>query len=262
MYEFCIYFLVFAFLGWCSEVCFAAYKDGKFVNRGFLNGPVCPIYGFGVAGVHFVTGLIENDAVLVVVSFLLPSLLELVTGFVLEKVFHHKWWDYSKERWNVGGYICAKFSLLWGLVCIAAVKIIFPLVDKFIEVLPVTPTKIVVIILLSLAVIDFIGTIMTIVKLNSRLKAIDALNAKIHAASDKIGKPFADGTLSLIAAKKKLAENSSVFARRIVAAFPSMSTKKYKSFAEFKAALLEKKAAKKSAAAENRAEDKNKQNIE
>ena len=109
MYEFCIYFLIFAFLGWCSEVCFAAYKDGKFVNRGFLNGPVCPIYGFGVAGVHFVTGLIENDAVLVVVSFLLPSLLELVTGFVLEKVFHHKWWDYSKERWKVGGYICAKF---------------------------------------------------------------------------------------------------------------------------------------------------------
>ena len=257
MYEFCIYFLIFAFLGWCSEVCFAAYKDGKFVNRGFLNGPVCPIYGFGVAGVHFVTGLIENDAVLVAVSFILPTLLELVTGFVLEKVFHHKWWDYSKERWNVGGYICARFSLLWGLVCIAAVKIIFPLVDKFIAILPLTPTKIIVIVLLSLAVIDCIGTVATIVKLNNRLKAIDALNTKIHAASDKIGKPFADGTLSLIAAKEKLTKGASVFARRIVAAFPTMSTKKYKSFAEFKAALTEKKNAKKAAATEQNAETEN-----
>ena len=244
MYEFCIYFLIFSFLGWCSEVCFAAYKEGRFVNRGFLNGPVCPIYGFGVAGVHFVTGLIENDALLVVVSFLLPTLLELVTGFVLEKVFHHKWWDYSNEHWNVGGYICAKFSLLWGLVCIVVVKIVFPLIDKLIAVLPVAPAKIIVAILLVVATVDFLGTIGTIVNLNNRLKAIDALNAKIHTTSDKIGKPFAEGTIALISAKDKLMKNTSVFVRRIVAAFPSMSTKKYKSFLELKSVIAERKAAK------------------
>ncbi len=237
MYGFCIYFLIFSFLGWCAEVCFAAFKDGKFVNRGFLNGPVCPIYGFGVAGVHFITGLIAHDAVLVAVSFVLPSLLELVTGFVLEKVFHHKWWDYSKERWNLGGYICARFSLLWGLVCIAAVKIIFPLVDKFIAVLPHTATLVVIIVLASLMFIDFIGTIATIIKFNNRLKAIDAINAKIHAASDKIGKTVAVGTLNLIAAKEKLTKNTSVFYRRIVKAFPTMSTKRYQSFDELKNAM-------------------------
>ena len=237
MYEFTIYFLIFSFLGWCAEVCFAAFKDGKFVNRGFLNGPVCPIYGFGVAGVHFVTSLISHDAVLVAVSFFLPTLLELVTGFVLEKVFRHKWWDYSKERWNLGGYVCARFSLLWGLVCISAVKIIFPLVDKFIAILPFTATLVVIIVLCSFMLIDFIGTVATIVKLNKRLKALDAINAKIHALSDKMGKTVADGTLKLISAKEKLIKRPSVFTRRIIKAFPTMSTKKYNSFDELKATM-------------------------
>ena len=241
MYALSIYFLIFAFLGWISEVCFAAYKHGKFVNRGFLNGPVCPIYGFGVAGVRFVVGLISNDAVLVVTCFLLPSVLELITGFVLEKVFHNKWWDYSKERWNVGGYICAKFSLIWGLVCIAAVKIIFPLIDSLIAVLPKTATIIVVCVLLATMLVDFIGTIFAVVKMNVRLKAIDALNEKIHSASDKIGQGVADGTLALINAKEKVKSEASIFTKRLVAAFPDMKSKKYRSLNELRESLKKRK---------------------
>lgn len=241
MYELAIYFLIFSFLGWCSEVCFAAYKHGKFVNRGFLNGPVCPIYGFGVAGVWFITGLISNDAVLVLTCFLLPSVLELVTGFVLEKAFHNKWWDYSKERWNVGGYICAKFSLIWGLVCIAAVKIIFPLIDSLISVLPKTATIVVVCVLLAVMLVDFIGTIFVVVKMNTRLKAIDALNEKIHSASDKIGQGVADGALALIKAKDKLKSDVSVFTKRLISAFPEMKSKKYLSLNELRESIKNKK---------------------
>ena len=241
MYEFCIYFLIFAFLGWCTEVCYAAYKRGEFVNRGFLNGPVCPIYGFGVAGVRFVVSLISNDAILVLTCFLLPSVLELVTGFVLEKVFHNKWWDYSNERWNLGGYICAKFSLIWGLVCIAVVKIIFPLIDSLISILPETVTVIVACVLLGVMLVDFIGTIFTVIKMNTRLKAIDALNLKIHSASDKIGKGVADGTLALMKAKEKLKEEASVFTKRLVSAFPDMKSKKYFSLGELRESLKKKK---------------------
>ena len=95
----CFYFVIYAFLGWCCEVIFAALKTGKFVNRGFLNGPVCPVYGFGmllVIGMQvFLLGSSDNIFTLFAGSFVLTSAIEFLTGFVLERVFHDKWWDYS-----------------------------------------------------------------------------------------------------------------------------------------------------------------------
>ena len=107
-----LYFFVYGFLGWCTEVIFAAFKQHRFVNRGFLNGPYCPIYGCGVVIVVAVlTPLKENLFFLFVGSFLLTSILEYITGFVLEKVFHNKWWDYSNLPFNIKGYVCLKFSI-------------------------------------------------------------------------------------------------------------------------------------------------------
>ena len=98
-------FFVYAFLGWCTEVSFAALTSGRFVNRGFLNGPVCPIYGVGVVIVFFfLDPLRGNTFLLFLGSVLLTSLLEWVTGFVLEKIFHQRWWDYSNEPFNPVSY--------------------------------------------------------------------------------------------------------------------------------------------------------------
>ena len=89
LYEALWYFFLYAFFGWCCEVCFAAAKDGVFVNRGFLNGPVCPIYGVGVTLVVLcLTPVRDNVLYLFIGSVLLTSALEWVTGFVLERVFH------------------------------------------------------------------------------------------------------------------------------------------------------------------------------
>ena len=108
-------FFVYAFLGWCTEVGYAALRTGRFVNRGFLNGPVCPIYGFGMVIVLFtLEPLAENILLLFLGSVVLTSALEWITGLVLEKLFHQRWWDYSDEPFNVGGYICLRFSLMWG----------------------------------------------------------------------------------------------------------------------------------------------------
>lgn len=96
-------FFVYAFLGWCTEVGYAALRTGRFVNRGFLNGPVCPIYGFGVIIVLWVLEpLAEHILLLFLGSVVLTSALEWVTGLVLEKLFHQRWWDYSDEPFNVG----------------------------------------------------------------------------------------------------------------------------------------------------------------
>ena len=106
VYEYIWYLLIYACLGWCAEVAFAAVKTGKFVNRGFLNGPVCPIYGFGVCLVVFCLGPVQGNLVFLFLgAVVLTSAIEYATGYVLEKVYHEHWWDYSKRPLNIKGYI-------------------------------------------------------------------------------------------------------------------------------------------------------------
>lgn len=141
--EYLCYFLIYAFLGWCCEVVYAAAMHGKFVNRGFLNGPVCPVYGFGVCLVVFVLYPIkENLFALFLGSMLLTSAIELVAGYLMEKCFHHRWWDYSKRPLNIGGYVCLLFSLLWGLACVLVIDVAHPLVAKLVSLIPVKLTVI------------------------------------------------------------------------------------------------------------------------
>lgn len=137
MYSYFWYFFIFAFLGWCAEVAFAAVTKGRFVNRGFLNGPVCPIYGLGVVIVYLALEPIRNNFIMLFAgATLLTSALEWVTGLVLEKVFHHQWWDYSDKRFNLNGYICLQFSLLWGVACVFIMRFMIPLADIFVQLIP------------------------------------------------------------------------------------------------------------------------------
>ena len=116
-------FFVYGVLGWCGEVAFAAIKERRFVNRGFLNGPLCPIYGIGVVCVvQALEPYIHNVFILYAMSVVLTTVLEFATGVLLEKIFHHRWWDYSGMPFNIMGQICLPYSLLWIIVaCIAIV---------------------------------------------------------------------------------------------------------------------------------------------
>ena len=141
-YQVIFFFFIYAFLGWCTEVIYAAVNSGKFVNRGFLNGPYCPIYGFGVVAVVLcIYPIKDNLPVLFFGSVILTTLLEFITGFVLEKIFNEKWWDYSDEHFNIKGYICLKFSLMWGLACIIVIRVIHPLIIKFVDFVPHMPKE-------------------------------------------------------------------------------------------------------------------------
>ena len=116
LYFLLFYFIIYAFLGWCTEVVYAALNTGKFVNRGFLNGPICPIYGFGIAAiVAFLAPVSNNPALLFAGSAIITSAIELITGWIMEKAFNTRWWDYSTMPFNIGGYICLKFSIAWGI---------------------------------------------------------------------------------------------------------------------------------------------------
>ena len=136
-YELVWIFIIYAFIGWCTEVSYAALDRGIFVNRGFLNGPYCPIYGCGVViVVAALTPLKDNLLILFAGSFLLTSILEYITGFILEKVFHNKWWDYSNKPFNLHGYVCLKFSIYWGLACTFIMDVIHPIIYKGITIIP------------------------------------------------------------------------------------------------------------------------------
>lgn len=101
-YDILFSFFIYGFLGWCSEVAFAAFKQHSFVNRGFLNGPICPIYGIGVTVVvASLQPYVGNLILLYITSTILVTFLEWLTGFLLEKMFHHRWWDYSEMPLNI-----------------------------------------------------------------------------------------------------------------------------------------------------------------
>lgn len=188
LYQLVLYFFVYAFFGWCAEVVFAAVKNGAFVNRGFLNGPVCPIYGVGVVVVLLaLTPLADMFWVVFVCSLLLCSFIEWATGFVLEKFFHRKWWDYSKMPFNVGGYVCPAMSLLWGFACLVVVYAVHPAIGGLIDLLPVVAGYVMMGIAAALFVTDLVFTVLQITKLGRQIKEIEEINKKMRAGSDALG---------------------------------------------------------------------------
>ena len=126
LYQILAYFLVYSCIGWCLEVIYAAVSTGQLVNRGFLNGPVCPIYGFGMIIVLFLLTPLQHSLLLLYIGgVILPSTLELAGGWALYKLYHTRWWDYSDYPFNIGGYICLEFSLLWGVGTLIVMKMLY-----------------------------------------------------------------------------------------------------------------------------------------
>lgn len=194
-------FIIYAFLGWCSEVAFAAVNKGKFVNRGFLNGPVCPIYGVGMLIVVLcLWNLRDRPLLLFLGSALLTTALEFVTGFVLERFVHDKWWDYSDMPFNIKGYVCLKFTILWGLAASFIIGAIHRFIYMLIEKTPFVLGVILLAVFSAAFIADFIVTLTALVKLPKKLKAMAEAERALRAVSDKIGENISDTT---IAAKEK-----------------------------------------------------------
>lgn len=183
-----LYFFVYGFLGWCTEVIFAAFKQHRFVNRGFLNGPICPIYGVGVTLVIACLEAFHSNLLLLYISsVILVTVLEGVTGWAMDKLFHNKWWDYSKLPFNIGGYVCLLFSLIWGVACVFIVYFVHPLIHQVLSLIPHT-AGIALIAILGIALLsDIIVTTSAIVKFNQYLERLKHITDELHAISNQIG---------------------------------------------------------------------------
>jgi uncharacterized membrane protein len=139
-------FFIYAFIGWLWETVYCSLKAHKFVYRGFLIGPYCPIYGFGILGVlYFLEPFKQNIISLYVLSMVLVTLLEYITSYGLEKLFHASWWDYKDVPLNLNGRVALPVSLFWGIGCVLIVRVVHPkvllfehlLAEKFGLVLPI-----------------------------------------------------------------------------------------------------------------------------
>lgn len=254
VYQTVSYFIIYAFFGWCLEVVYQAVEHGKFINRGFLNGPYCPIYGFGVIMVVYVLDPIkENIFILYAGAVLLTTTLELVTGFLLEKIFNQKWWDYSGERFNLKGYICLKFSLLWGIACLITVRLIHPSVERFVDRLPHKFGIIMLSVIMTGFISDMIITVMAIVHIKKKLRLLEDISAEMKKISDKTGQKIFDGVEIVMDKKnefdekteayhkkfnelseryKKLIEKRTATGKRLAAAFPKLKLYPPKGFKE------------------------------
>lgn len=211
IYYMILYFFVYGFLGWCAEVGFAAVKEHKFVNRGFLNGPICPIYGVGVTIViAFLTPYKDNLILLYISSVILVTLLEGVTGWAMDKIFHNKWWDYSKQPFNIGGYVCLIFSLVWGIACVAILDLVHPLIHQALTFIPHT-LGIVLMAVLGIAMFaDLYVTASAIFKFNKRLASMEKIAGELHEISDQIGEDIYETVITAMekqeASRQKLDE--------------------------------------------------------
>lgn len=188
IYNLLFYFFIYGILGWCVEVAYAAVKSGKFVNRGFLNGPICPIYGVGVVSVILcLTGIKENMIFLYLTSVILVTVIEGITGLVLDRLFHHKWWDYSNQPLNIGGYVCLIFSLIWGVFCVFIMKVFQPIVEGMVRHIPAL-IGVTILLVCSIGMIaDLYVTAAAILKLNRKLESMERIAEELHELSEKMG---------------------------------------------------------------------------
>ena len=206
VYQLLWIFFVYSLIGWCGEAAMAAVRRHKFVNRGFVSGPLCPVYGAGAAAVAvFLPELHDRLFFLFLGGMIVTTFVEYLTGRLLELIFHRKWWDYSDEKFNLDGYVCLKNSAIWGLCSVLMICFFDPLLCRLIDLIPRLAGNILLWILGVLLVIDAVGSGIAVLGLKKKQSRITQITEELHKTS-------------------KLLENALTtrIQRRMVSAFPNI----------------------------------------
>lgn len=213
LYNFAYYFLMFisyAFLGWVMEVIFTRITEGKWVNRGFLIGPICPIYGVGLL---LITTLLndytQRPLVLFVLAIFICMTLEYFTSYIMEKLFNARWWDYSDMKYNLNGRICLETTIPFGLGGLFIMYVVYPLFTKLYGMLNF---KTLVILGLCIFVIFLIDVI---ISFNAISKIKSYFLDKYKDDTEEINKSVRDYLINLNPLTKRLMESFPKFRIRI-----------------------------------------------
>ena len=199
MYELLWFFILYSLAGWALGTAAAAVREKKFVDIGFLFGPYCPSYGISaLLFAVFLSELKNNLFFLFLGGTVLSFFVTIGTGFVLERIFHRKWWDYSRKRFQFGGYVTLPYTVLWGLIAVFCVSFANPLLTDLMHLIPRSIGELILIIAGIILGIDLIGTISGILTVRSRVKKasiVYRISEDLQNAADTLGEDLTGWTL-------------------------------------------------------------------
>ena len=186
-YEAIVLFFIYSFLGWILESVYCSIHEKHIVNRGFLFGPLCPIYGFGsLLLLVTLTPVVSQPLLVFAIAFLLTSLLEYVVSFLLEVLFKKSWWDYSHMPLNINGRVWLPFSFVWGGLAMLLLYVVHPFFHGLLARLPETAVLVIAIVALILLVTDIVFSIRDNVIFNREMNRLAELSAKIDHLKEEI----------------------------------------------------------------------------
>ena len=211
--KFCFYFMLFiiySFIGWSIEVVGKLIEKHKFINRGFLVGPICPIYGWGcIAIILLLSKYKSSPIVLFLMAIIICSILEYFTSYFMEKLFHVRWWDYTRRKYNINGRICAETMIPFGLLGCLVVYVVNPIFTGLLNKIPVNTLNILAIIIFIIYVIDNIVSLSVMFGFKGTLKTVEK-----------------DGTEEITKKVREVLLKRNFLYKRLVNAFPNITSKK------------------------------------
>ena len=203
------YFLLFisyAFLGWCMEVGCKYVQFGKFINRGFLIGPYCPIYGWGAIDITILLKRYTYDPlVLFIMSTLVCSIIEYFTSYFMEKKYHARWWDYSSKKFNINGRICLETLIPFGILGLLIMYVTNPMLFKIYQSISEIVVHIISITLFIIFIVD------NIISSN--------IISSVNVEGSKLVK---DNTEEITEKVKQILREKSWLHRRLINAYPNL----------------------------------------
>lgn len=199
-------FIIYSFIGWILEIIYTYIKDKKVINRGFLIGPYCPIYGMGCILITLLLKKYYDDPiVLAIMSMIICSLLEYITSYLMEKIFKARWWDYRNRKFNINGRICLETLVPFGLGSLIIMYVVNPFILKLLDIIPDVIIYVVFILIFIMFILDIIISFNAISKIRISTKKI------LDDSTEEITKHV----------KKYLIKNFKLW-KRIIKSFPDL----------------------------------------
>lgn len=184
--QWALLFYFYCLCGWIWESCYVSVRQRQWVNRGFLHGPMLPIYGSGAILILFVTLPVAEDLRLVyLLGLIAATVLEYVVGAVMEAIFKVRYWDYSRQRFNLHGYICLTSSIAWGFFSILLVRCIHPPIDRLLHHLPAMLVHPLATVITVIFVIDTVQSVRAAIDLRDVLTRLTEENAELRRLAEK-----------------------------------------------------------------------------
>ena len=172
------FFFIYSFLGWCIESTIVSVSKRKLTNRGFLKGPMLPLYGFGALTIIISTLMVADNAVLVYIcGMIAATALEYVTGAAMEAIFNMKYWDYSDKKFNIQGHICLSSSLAWGVFTLLLIRVVHPRISALVEKIPQNVCFGALVVITIVFAIDFASSFHAAMDLRQILESITNLKS-------------------------------------------------------------------------------------